>query len=125
MADLLAKLAQETRTVIVQEANRLLAGLPDCKAKASAETLKPSYLPDRGTTANAKLRIGDYPLGVMLHGRPKLIFPRQQERDWLRGWALVGALRFCEAFKLNDQHSRLTSGLRVVRRLTTGGYRKT
>src|SRR5690606_7470104 len=70
----------------------------------------------------SKLQIGLYPLGVMLHKRPGMSFPRQQERDWLRGWALVGALRFCAAFKSDDHHSRLAAGLRVARLMTSGGY---
>lgn len=123
MSDLLAGLPLEQRIVIVQEANRLLAGLPDCKAKAFAEKIKPTYLPDRGKVSNSKLKIGLYPLGAMLHSRPNVSLPRQQERDWLRGWALVAALRFCSDFRSDDHHSRLTTGLRVVRRLTAGGYK--
>ena len=44
VADLLAGLPQPMRTVLVQEAVRLLAALPEGKAKAAGERLRPLYL---------------------------------------------------------------------------------
>ena len=123
MSDLLAGLSRDIRLTIVQEALRLLAALPDGKPKAIAEKLRQIFLPERGKIGSTKLRIGTYPVGYMLHGRPALFLPRGEERDWLRGWALVGALRFCHDFGESDRFSRVAAGLRAARRPPHVGWR--
>lgn len=111
MADLLAGLPSKNRIVSIQVANRLLAALPDGRKKAAAESLRQVLLPDSGKTGTAQLRIGAYPLAAMLLQSPKTELSRYQEREWLRGWALAGALRFCDALRETDRFSRVSAGL--------------
>lgn len=122
MPDLLAGLPQPMRSVLAQEAVRLLAALPDSRAKAAGERLRPILLPAIGKHGTARLRRGAYPLGTMIYERPSPKLPRIFERDWLRGWALIGALRFCDAFGETDHFSRVASGLRAARRMAQGRY---
>lgn len=124
MADLLSGLPSDTRVIAIQVANRLLAALPDCREKAVAERLRREMLPDRGKTGTTRLRIGTHPLAAMLLQTPATSLPRIAEREWLRGWALAGALRFCNDFRESDRFSRVSAGLRVARLLAVSGYRQ-
>lgn len=123
MTDLLAGLPRAMRSVLAQEAARLLAALPDGRAKVAGEHLRPIMLSATGKDGTAKLRRGAYPLGTMLYERPSSTLPRVAERDWLRGWAMVGAMRFCNTFRETDHFSRITAGLRTARRMAQGRYR--
>lgn len=123
MTDLLAGLRLKDRIVAVQVANRLLAALPDGLEKAAAERLRRTLLPDRGKTGTSQLRIGTHPLAAMLLQSPATTLPLFSQREWLRGWVLAGALRFCDAFGETDRFSRVSAGLRAARLMAIGGYR--
>lgn len=124
MTDLLANLEARFRNKAIGEAYRLLARLPGCKSKAKALDLCKVYLPQiSGKAGSARPRIGTHPLAKMLLTRPRPDRPRVDDLDTLRGWTLVAALRCCADCNLDDRHSRILVGLRVVRLMVQGKYR--
>lgn len=123
MSDLLSGLSRETRLVVVTEAIRLLALLPDAPHLENMQALRRAYVPEDGAlNGTGRVPIVRYPLAAMLLARPRPDRPRVQEMDILRAWALVATLRFCAQTGQTDRHSRPTSGLRVVRRLIGKKY---
>ncbi|MER5174049.1 hypothetical protein [Thioclava kandeliae] len=59
----------------------------------------------------------------MLMARPLETVPNHALIDVLRGWSMIGTLRFCDAYDETDGHSRPSNGLRVIRRVAAGKYR--
>ena len=123
MSDLLSGLSRETRLIVVTEAIRLLALLPDDPNLEDTQALRRAHLPEDGALRGTDRVLKNlYPLAAMLLARPRPDRPRVQEMDILRAWALVATLRFCATTGQTDRHSRPTSGLRVVRRLIGKKY---
>lgn len=122
MTDLLRGLSEDDRKIARMEAMRLLQLLPITDESRQAMALLPVYLPAQGNVGSRKLLKTDYPLASMLHWRPATNVPRLAEREWLRAWALVAALRFCGEYSETDRFSRVSAGLRAVRRISCNVY---
>ena len=121
--DLLAGLSREQRRQVVGEAVRLLNLVSTTKGVREAEAARRELLPERGPEVKKqRLYICKNPLAAMLMARPDTSRPRVTDLDILRGWALVGALRFCKTYKQADTYSRVDQGLRTVRHLVGKGY---
>jgi hypothetical protein len=126
MMDLLAGLSRKQRRQVVGEAVRLLNLVSTTKDVREAEAARRELLPERGPdVAEQRLYLCKNPLAAMLVARPDTSRPRVDELDILRGWALVGALRFCKKYKQADTYSRVAQGLRTVRHLVGKGYSST